>query len=54
MATRRRCSADFGPQYLDLVHDPLLEALPGAAPLRFAGFSFGAAIVEHGPASARG
>jgi pimeloyl-ACP methyl ester carboxylesterase len=33
-----------GPQYLDLVHALLLEALPGAAPLRFAGFSFGAAI----------
>jgi pimeloyl-ACP methyl ester carboxylesterase len=33
-----------GPQYLDLVHELLLEALPGAAPLRFAGFSFGAAI----------
>jgi pimeloyl-ACP methyl ester carboxylesterase len=33
-----------GPQYLDLVHGLLLEALPGAAPLRFAGFSFGAAI----------
>jgi pimeloyl-ACP methyl ester carboxylesterase len=33
-----------GPQYLDLVHALLLEALPGAAPLRLAGFSFGAAI----------
>jgi pimeloyl-ACP methyl ester carboxylesterase len=33
-----------GPQYLDLVHALLLEALPGRAPLRFAGFSFGAAI----------
>ena len=36
-----------GPQYLDLVHDLLLEALPGAAPLRFAGFSFGAAIAAN-------
>ena len=33
-----------GPQYLDLVHALLLEALPGGAPLRLAGFSFGAAI----------
>ena len=33
-----------GPQYLDLVESLLLEALPGAAPLRMAGFSFGAAI----------
>jgi 2-hydroxy-6-oxonona-2,4-dienedioate hydrolase len=33
-----------GPQYLDLVHALLLEALPGVAPLRLAGFSFGAAI----------
>jgi len=33
-----------GPQYLDLVHELLLELLPGAAALRFAGFSFGAAI----------
>ena len=36
-----------GPQYLDLVHDLLLGALPGAAPLRFAGFSFGAAIAAN-------
>ena len=36
-----------GPQYLDLVHVLLLEALPGAAPLRFAGFSFGAAIAAN-------
>ena len=36
-----------GPQYLDLVHALLLEALPGAAPLRFAGFSFGAAIAAN-------
>jgi pimeloyl-ACP methyl ester carboxylesterase len=36
-----------GPQYLDLVHELLLEALPGAAPLRFAGFSFGAAIAAN-------
>jgi pimeloyl-ACP methyl ester carboxylesterase len=33
-----------GPQYLDLVHALLPELLPGDAPLRFAGFSFGAAI----------
>ena len=33
-----------GPQYLDLVHTLLLEALPGGASLRLAGFSFGAAI----------
>src|SRR5262245_16589917 len=36
-----------GPQYLDLVHGLLLEALPGAAPLRLAGFSFGAAIAAN-------
>ena len=36
-----------GPQYLDLVHALLLEALPGRAPLRFAGFSFGAAIAAN-------
>ncbi|MGH7365551.1 MAG: alpha/beta fold hydrolase [Candidatus Rokuibacteriota bacterium] len=36
-----------GPQYLDLVHELLLEALPGDAPLRFAGFSFGAAIAAN-------
>ena len=36
-----------GPQYLDLVQDLLLEARPGAAPLRFAGFSFGAAIAAN-------
>jgi 2-hydroxy-6-oxonona-2,4-dienedioate hydrolase len=33
-----------GSQYLDLVHELLPEAVPGAAPLRLAGFSFGAAI----------
>ena len=33
-----------GAQYLDLVHTLLSDALPGAAPLRLAGFSFGAAI----------
>jgi len=33
-----------GPAYLDLVHDLLLAMLPGTRPLRFAGFSFGAAI----------
>jgi pimeloyl-ACP methyl ester carboxylesterase len=36
-----------GPQYLDLVHHLLLELLPGAAPLRFAGFSFGGAIAAN-------
>jgi len=33
-----------GPQYLDLMHELFVEAFPGAAPLRFAGFSFGGAI----------
>jgi pimeloyl-ACP methyl ester carboxylesterase len=36
-----------GPQYLDLVHELILEMLPGDAPLRFAGFSFGGAIAAH-------
>ena len=36
-----------GPQYLDLVHALLLEALPGEAPLRFAGFSFGGTIAAN-------
>jgi pimeloyl-ACP methyl ester carboxylesterase len=36
-----------GPQYLDLVHGLLLELLPGEAPLRFAGFSFGGAIAAN-------
>ncbi|HEY7206220.1 MAG TPA: alpha/beta fold hydrolase [Methylomirabilota bacterium] len=36
-----------GPQYLDLMHALLLEALPGSAPLRLAGFSFGAAIAAN-------
>jgi pimeloyl-ACP methyl ester carboxylesterase len=36
-----------GPQYLDLVYGLLLEALPGSAPLRLAGFSFGAAIAAN-------
>jgi pimeloyl-ACP methyl ester carboxylesterase len=36
-----------GPQYLDLVHELLLELLPGPAPLRFAGFSFGGAIAAN-------
>jgi 2-hydroxy-6-oxonona-2,4-dienedioate hydrolase len=35
-----------GPQYLDLVHGLLLETFPGETPLRFAGFSFGAAIAS--------
>jgi 2-hydroxy-6-oxonona-2,4-dienedioate hydrolase len=36
-----------GPQYLDLVYALLLEMLPGKTPLRFAGFSFGAAIAAN-------
>ena len=36
-----------GPQYLDLVHGLLLEIVPGVTPLRFAGFSFGAAIAAN-------
>jgi pimeloyl-ACP methyl ester carboxylesterase len=33
-----------GADYLDLVHRLFVEMFPGEAPLRFAGFSFGAAI----------
>jgi pimeloyl-ACP methyl ester carboxylesterase len=36
-----------GVAYLDLVHHLLLEMLPGDAPLRFAGFSFGGAIAAN-------
>jgi pimeloyl-ACP methyl ester carboxylesterase len=36
-----------GPQYLDLVHQLIVELLPGDAPLRFAGFSFGGAIAAN-------
>jgi pimeloyl-ACP methyl ester carboxylesterase len=36
-----------GPAYLDLVHELLLEMLPGQAPLRLAGFSFGGAIAAN-------
>jgi len=36
-----------GPAYLDLVHELLVEMLPGDAPLRFAGFSFGGAIAAN-------
>jgi pimeloyl-ACP methyl ester carboxylesterase len=36
-----------GPQYLDLVHTLLLAMLPGGAPLRLAGFSFGGAIAAN-------
>ncbi len=36
-----------GPQYLDLVHGLLRETVPGEAPLRLAGFSFGAAIAAN-------
>ncbi|HKW92796.1 MAG TPA: alpha/beta fold hydrolase [Methylomirabilota bacterium] len=36
-----------GPQYLDLVHELLRDAVPGEAPLRLAGFSFGAAIAAN-------
>jgi pimeloyl-ACP methyl ester carboxylesterase len=33
-----------GAEYLDLVHGLFVEAFPGTAPLRLAGFSFGGAI----------
>ena len=36
-----------GAAYLDLVHELFREMFPGAAPLRFAGFSFGAAIATN-------
>jgi pimeloyl-ACP methyl ester carboxylesterase len=36
-----------GAAYLDLVHRAFLEQFPGAAPLRFAGFSFGGAIATN-------
>ena len=36
-----------GKEYLDLVHRLFLETLPGDAPLRFAGFSFGGAIAAN-------
>ncbi len=36
-----------GKEYLDLVHRLFLEMLPGDAPLRFAGFSFGGAIAAN-------
>ncbi len=36
-----------GAAYLDLVHDLFVEKFPGDAPLRFAGFSFGAAIAAN-------
>jgi pimeloyl-ACP methyl ester carboxylesterase len=36
-----------GAAYLDLVHDLFVEMFPGDAPLRFAGFSFGAAIATN-------
>jgi len=36
-----------GPDYLDLVHRLFVEIFPGEAPLRFAGFSFGAAIATN-------
>ena len=36
-----------GPQYLDLVHELILEMLPGDAPLLFASFSFGGAIAAN-------
>ena len=36
-----------GRQYLDLVHELLLGMLPGGAPLRLAGFSFGGAIAAN-------
>src|SRR6266852_6163902 len=36
-----------GPAYLDLVHALFVEMFPGTTPLRFAGFSFGAAIAAN-------
>src|SRR5205807_563833 len=36
-----------GAAYLDLVERLLVEMVPGDAPLRFAGFSFGGAIAAH-------
>jgi pimeloyl-ACP methyl ester carboxylesterase len=36
-----------GPAYLDLVHALFVRMLPGDAPLRFAGFSFGGAIAAN-------
>jgi len=36
-----------GAAYLDLVHDLFVDMFPGDAPLRFAGFSFGAAIAAN-------
>src|SRR5947208_5808380 len=36
-----------GPEYLDLMHGIIREMLPGEAPLRFAGFSFGGAIAAN-------
>ena len=36
-----------GPDYLDLVHRLFVERFRGDAPLRFAGFSFGAAIATN-------
>jgi 2-hydroxy-6-oxonona-2,4-dienedioate hydrolase len=36
-----------GPAYLGLVHELLVELLPGEGPLRFAGFSFGGAIAAN-------
>jgi pimeloyl-ACP methyl ester carboxylesterase len=36
-----------GAQYLDLVHELFAGLFPGNAPLRFAGFSFGAAIAAN-------
>jgi pimeloyl-ACP methyl ester carboxylesterase len=36
-----------GPAYLDLMHALVVERFPGSAPLRFAGFSFGAAIATN-------
>jgi len=36
-----------GAAYLDLVHALFVEMFPGSTPLRFAGFSFGAAIAAN-------
>ena len=46
-ASARVARETTGPAYLDLVHDLLLETLPGDGPLRLAGFSFGGAIAAN-------
>ena len=46
-ASARVTRETSGPTYLDLVHELLLEMLPGDGPLRLAGFSFGGAIAAN-------